>query len=59
MSLIVTRLSVSADSLEQKPQTLNILSSKNVQRADEVKPDVIPIYFYAREGSLEGDYKFK
>lgn len=61
MGLFVTCLTVSADPLKQKPQTLNFSPTKTAQRqvADEVKPDVIPIFFYAREDSLDGDYNFK
>lgn len=61
MSLIVTCLSVSADPLKQKPQTLNFSPTKNAQRQEvnEVKADYVPIYLYSRENSLDGDYNFK
>ncbi|XP_060853998.1 uncharacterized protein LOC132931927 isoform X2 [Rhopalosiphum padi] len=62
MSLLVTCLSVAAaDPLKQKPQTLNSSPAKNSQQqvANELKPDFVPIYLYARENSLDGDYNFK
>lgn len=61
MSLIVTCLSVAADPLKQKPQTLNSSPAKNYQQqvANELKPDFVPIYLYSRENSLDGDYNFK
>ncbi|CAI6361648.1 unnamed protein product [Macrosiphum euphorbiae] len=61
MGLIVTCLSVAADPLKQKPQTLNSSPAKNSQEqvANELKPDFVPIYLYARENSLDGDYNFK
>lgn len=61
MSLLVTCLSVAADPLKQKPQALNSSPAKNSQQqvANELKPDFVPIYLYARENSLDGDYNFK
>jgi len=52
---------VAADPLKQKPQTLNSSPAKNSQEqvANELKPDFVPIYMYARENSLDGDYNFK
>lgn len=61
MSLLVTCLSVAADPLKQKPQALNTSPAKNSQQqvANELKPDFVPIYLYAREESLDGDYNYK
>lgn len=59
MGLIVTCLTVAADPLKQKPQTLNFSPAKSSQVPNESKPDFIPIFLYARENSLDGDYNFK
>lgn len=62
MGLIVTRLTVSADKLKQNPQALQSFSPTNgplQKSSDELKPDFIPIYLYARENSLDGDYNFR
>lgn len=61
MSFFVTCLSVAADPLKQKPQALDSLTAKNSQQqvANELKPDFIPIYLYARENSFDGDYNYK
>lgn len=61
MGLIVTSSSVSANSLNQKSQTLNLAPTNNLQqrKSDEIKPDFVPIYLYARENSLDGDYNYK
>ncbi|KAE9524595.1 hypothetical protein AGLY_014645 [Aphis glycines] len=59
MSLLVTCLSVAADPLKQKPQALNTSPAKNSQQqvANELKPDFVPIYLYAREESLDDGYR--
>jgi len=57
----VTCLTVSAIPSKQKPQVQNFSPAKNVQQqvSNAVKPDFVPIFLYARENSLDGDYNFK
>lgn len=54
-------LSVTADPLKQKQQSLSVPPTINTQRQDEneLKPDFVPIFLYSRDNSLDGDYNFR
>ncbi|XP_050423876.1 uncharacterized protein LOC126835376 [Adelges cooleyi] len=51
----------SAQSSKQKTQSTKPSTVKNTlqQRTDAIKQDYVPIYLYARESSLDGDYNYR
>jgi len=52
---------VSADPepLKKYARTLDLPSTKSRQQEANEGKDVIPIFLYARENSLDGDYNYK
>lgn len=61
LAMCLSATAVPEPSGQLLPATLDFAQTKNTaQRADEAKPsDVVPIYLYARENSLDGDYNFR